>query len=211
MENKKGIIGVVFIILLIGIGYLFDNQIVQAVESMRTFNLDYFFIGITFLGNIFIIFFVLTSLFLWQENKRRWILPLWLSGLFAIVISFIMKYLIGRPRPYELGLVSVLTIVTEFIEKGFFSANSSFPSFHAMLVFAALPILIKEFKKFKFVWLIFACLVAFSRVYFGVHYMSDILAGALIGYLIGHIMIVIEEEKGYGKKFVGKMRLIKLG
>lgn len=209
MEKKRLIVGIFLTSLLIGVSYLFDNQIVQGIESTRSFRLDYFFAGITFLSNIFIVFFILTSLFLWQENKRRWIFPLWLSGLFAIVISFSMKYIIGRSRPYELGIVSVLTFAAKSIQSGFFAINSSFPSFHTMLVFSVLPILIKEFRKIKHAWLIFACLVAFSRVYFGVHYMSDILAGALIGYLIGYTMIKIEEKKEYGKLIIKKFKLKK--
>jgi len=209
MKNKRWIIGVVLMILLVGISYLFDAQIVQTIEGTRNFSLNYFFIGITFLSNILITFFILTSLFLWQENKRRWILPLWLSGLFAIIISFSMKYLIGRPRPYELGIVSVLGPAISSIQGLLSSINSSFPSFHAMLVFSVLPILIKEFKKIRYIWLIFACLVAFSRVYFGVHYMSDILTGALIGYIIGSLMITLENKKAYGKKIVKRIGIIK--
>ena len=74
-----------------------------------------------------------------------------------------------------------------------------------MFVFSALPVLSKEFKKLKYAWLVFACLVAFSRVYFGLHYLSDVLGGAIIGYLIGWGIVIIEEEKGWGKKLMKKL------
>jgi len=69
-------------------------------------------------------------------------------------------------------------------------------------VFSALPILNKKFNKLKYIWLVFACLVAFSRVYFGVHYMSDVLTGALVGYLIGLSAVWIEEKYGISKAFL---------
>jgi len=207
MKNKRLITGSLITLFLIILSFLFDVKIVQFFVGLRNLQLDSFFIGVSFLSNILIIFFILTSLFLWNENKRRWIFPLWLSGFFAIVISFIMKSLIARPRPYQEGSVQVLGIALKFIEESHSVWNFSFPSFHAMLVFASLPILIKEFKKIRYVWFVFACLVAFSRMYFGVHYMSDILAGALIGYLIGCLMIVVEEKKEYGKRLMRRIRL----
>ena len=77
-----------------------------------------------------------------------------------------------------------------------------------MLVFSALPILNKEFKIFKYIWFIFACLVAFSRAYFGIHYLSDILAGAIIGYLIGYLMVLVEEKYGFGLKLMKKFKIV---
>ena len=44
--------------------YLFDIPIIKFIGSLRTNNLDYFFISVTFASNIFIIFFFLTTLFL---------------------------------------------------------------------------------------------------------------------------------------------------
>ena len=63
-----------------------------------------------------------------------------------------------------------------------------------MLVFSAVPLLNQEFKKFRYIWFVFACLVAFSRAYFGVHYVSDVMVGAVIGYLIGLSMVMIEKS-----------------
>jgi undecaprenyl-diphosphatase len=50
-------------------------------------------------------------------------------------------------------------------------------------------------------WLGFAILVAFSRVYFGVHYLSDVIAGAFIGYLIGYLAMNLEEKYKYSNFF----------
>lgn len=198
----------IFIVLAMMV-YLYDAQIVKFISSLRNDFLDYALLSISFMGNNFIVFFFLTSLFLWQEHKRRWILPLWLSSLFTAVITYIIKILIARPRPFQKGLVSVLQIDFHFMRNNFNTWNFSFPSFQAALVFSALPLLDKEFKKFRYVWIVFACLVAFSRVYFGVHYLSDVMAGAIIGYLIGYVLVLTEEKSNYGRKLIEKLRIKK--
>ena len=110
--------------------------------------------------------------------------------------------MIMRPRPFEAGIISVF--LPAYYALGDFNAwNSSFPSFQAVLAFSAIPILSREFKKFKFVWLAFACLIAFSRVYFGLHYASDVLFGAVIGYIIGYLVVGFENRYLFGEKMAG--------
>lgn len=184
--------------------FIFDNEIMALAAFFRIFLLDWVFISVAFASNVIIIFFFLTSLFLWKEHKRRWILPLWMVSVFSIVISFLMKNIIRRARPFEAGVVSVLGIGQYFINDAF---RFSFPSFQAMLVFSAVPILDKEFPKFKYIWLGFAVLVALSRVYFGLHYLSDVVSGALIGLLLGWFFIRIEEKYEFGRKFCRKLKL----
>ena len=101
----------------------------------------------------------------------------------------------------------MLQITFHFMKDNFNTWNFSFPSFQTMLVFAALPLLNKEFKRFRYVWIVFACLVGFSRAYFGVHYLSDVFGGAIIGYLIGYSMLVIEEKYGVGSKLMRKFKI----
>jgi len=210
MKNRKKAIAFValaMILILTTSVYLFDVLIIKFIEGLRVNSLDYVFLSVTFASNVFIIFFFLTTIFLWKEHKRRWIFPLWLASLFSILVSCLLKVLIKRPRPFQKGLVSVLAIAFNFMKDNFNTWNFSFPSFQAMLVFSAVPLLNKQFKKFRYIWFIFACLVAFSRVYFGVHYLSDVMAGAVIGYLIGLIAVKIEEKHSLGKKIIRKLKI----
>ena len=205
--KKRFILALLLSIVLTIQVFLVDDSIIKIVAQSRTGYLDYVFLSVAFASNIFIIFFFLTSLFLWTENKRRWIVPLWLSGFYAVVVSYLLKISIMRLRPFQEGLVPALQVGLHFIKDNFMTWNSSFPSFQAMFVFSALPVLSKEFKRLKYVWFIFACLVAFSRVYFGLHYLSDVLAGAIIGYLIGLGIVIVEEKKEWGVRVMKVLRV----
>ena len=210
--KKRGIfiISIALSIIAAFISFLYDKEIIKFVSSIRTDSLDYLFLSVIFISNAYIIFFFLTTLFLWNNNHRRWVLPLWFTSFFAISIGYLLKIIIARPRPFQaIKGFSVLQIAFHFIKNNFNTWNFSFPSLQALIVFSALPILGKEFKKFKYIWFIFACLVVFSQVYFGVHYLSDVIAGAIIGYLIGLIMVKIEEKYNYSHILMRKLGISK--
>ena len=202
MNKRKWIVFSLFILVVVIISFYFDSEIVQGVSFLRNSTLNDFFLGLTFISSSIIIFFFLTSLFLWKEHKRKWILPLWFTLGISAVIGFILKIIIQRPRPFQLGIVSVLPVLEK---ASHLTWNFAFPSFHAMLVFCSIPILSKQFPKFKYVWIIFASLVAFSRIYFGLHFMSDIIVGGFIGYLIGIMIVKLEKENKFGEKFYKKI------
>ncbi len=205
MKKNKIIFVFFFVIILICISFYFDAEITKGVSLIRSSFLDNIFMGITFVSSEIIIFFFLTSIFLWQEHKRRWILPLWITLGVSALVGFLLKISIQRLRPFQEGIVSI----SSFLEASKFSLlNFSFPSGHSIIVFCAIPILSKEFPRLKYIWISFACLVAFSRVYFGVHFLSDVIAGGLIGYVLGMVILTAEKEHRFGekiyKRFLGK-------
>ena len=197
MKNKN--LAILFIVLgfAVILSFVFDNLIVQNISKLKNLFLDEVFLGITFISSEIIIFFSLTSLFLWQEHKRKWILPLWLTLAASAIISFLLKVAVQRLRPFQQDLVSIPEILAS---RSYEIWNFSFPSFQAMLVFCALPIISKEFPKIKWAWIIFAILVAFSRVYFGLHFLSDVIVGGILGYLIGVLVIRLENKKSFVRR-----------
>lgn len=189
-----------FVSLLISLFY--DKEIVSIITNNRLSILDGFMVWVTNPLTIVTIFFLITTLFLWEERKRGWILPLWASAALSAAIAMVMKIIISRPRPFE--------IITIPLVKGagyVFSAwNTSFPSMHAAITLSAVPILDKEFPKLKWFWIILASLIILSRVYVGMHYLSDILAGCLLGLLIGQSIIHLERKYGLFKIWIKKKR-----
>src|SRR3989344_2448133 len=162
MKTSRLIAGILILFAVI-LSFYYDLQISLFFLSLRRVFLTKFLFGLNLISNIVIIFFFLTSLFLWKEHKRRWILPLWLSMFFSAALSFILKIIVARPRPFLTN--SEITVLAIELKQSYLTWDTSFPSFHTLLVFSALPILDKEFPKFKYIWLTFASLVAIARVY----------------------------------------------
>jgi len=70
----------------------------------------------------------------------------------------------------------------------------SFPSSHAVNNFAVAFFFGNLFKKYKSLLIAVAVFVALSRVYIGIHYPSDIIAGALIGGSIGYLFSLLAQR-----------------
>ena len=67
--------------------------------------------------------------------------------------------------------------------------DASFPSGHAATSFAAATILTATVPRFWSLWFLLAIAIAFSRVYVGVHYPLDVVAGAALGAVIALLLL----------------------
>ncbi len=91
----------------------------------------------------------------------------------------------SRPRPFVENSVNLL------IEK---ANEPSFPSGHAALFFALSAVVYFYNKKAGVFFFIASFLISISRVFVGVHWPSDILAGALVGIFSGWLVIKISKK-----------------
>ncbi len=99
-------------------------------------------------------------------------------GLTALSMKLI-KVLVAEPRPFD-TLSNVHQLV---LETGY-----AFPSGHASITFAVAAVVYFYHKRLGMFLYLFAVLVALSRVYVGVHYPFDIVAGAILGITIPHVV-----------------------
>jgi len=193
MISKKNIIIYLSWIFLILISLFFDKSVTDFFSGLQHGALTTFFEIISFFGNFFIVLIFSTILFFYDKKKREWIVPLWATFFITFAVVFLLKIIIGRERPSYEVLYPLFNI-----------ASASFPSLHTAAAFSIMCLLDREFPKFVFVWTLFAILVAVSRIYLNAHYLSDVIAGALLGFVIGHAVIYLEEKYRFFRKWTTK-------
>jgi len=178
MKENKFLVGAIIFAIA---SFLLDSIASEAALSVQHPILTYFMNWFTNLNSLVIVLVIVTSLFLWEERKKKWIKVVLLSFIASAMFSMMVKLLIARPRP---GLY-----------EGFLFSQYSFPSMHAAIAFSLVPVLDKKFPKLKWFWIVFALLIAISRLYLGVHYLSDVVWGAIAGYVIGSVMVKLQDKK----------------
>ncbi len=180
---KKTIFYSIGIFVLI-IAFFLDSITIRLVQLIHNDFLMQIMSIITVLGSSLAVTVLTTSLFLINKKTRKNLLILWVTLIIGYLVASLLKILIARERP---DLFSVE-------ETGF-----SFPSGHAIAVFAPFILIKENFPRVKVYWLVLAFLVLFSRVYLGVHYLSDIIGGAFIGYILGDLILIASKKLEFYK------------
>lgn len=131
---------------------------------------------ISYLGNIGFIWIVIAIIFIFLKKYRKIGITMCIGLLLCLIIgNGILKPLIARTRPFDLKINSNIQIQ---IQK---PNDYSFPSGHTLAAFTSAVIILLYNKKLGIIPLILAILMAFSRLYFYVHYPTDILGGIFLG------------------------------
>ena len=98
-----------------------------------------------------------------------------LSLLFSGLVGEVIKFIVRRPRPFL--QIEDLTVL------GSLPHSFSFPSGHTVCAFAVAFIIWRMCRGWqRWLVMILAALMAFSRLYLGVHYPSDVLAGVVVAF-----------------------------
>jgi len=172
MKKKMWVIG----ILALFVSLIFDRAIVKYFENNRILELNELIGTLSTFTNGFFSFLIVGAIIFFY--KRKLILR-FLTGFLATgIVAYLLKVAIRRLRPFEaLDVVNLIDVTSKF----------SFPSGHAIFAFFCLGFIWKDFKKFRWIWLIAAILIAFFRLYAGVHYLSDLIASLIFGVFIGNL------------------------
>lgn len=146
-------------------------------ENIRAAALTPLVTFITHLGDKGIFWIVLTLIMMCWRRTRKVGFACAISMLIGLIVTnLIIKNWVARIRPYE--LIEGLNLI---IEK---QKDFSFPSGHSTNSFACAWVIFRMMRKrWGVPTLILAILIALSRLYVGVHYPTDVLAGVVIGIL----------------------------
>lgn len=146
-------------------------------ENLRSELLTPLISFITTSGNGGLIWIAITCFLLAFKKTRKTGIMCALALIFSLIFTnLLIKPLVARVRPYD-----VIDTLTVLIEK---PHDFSFPSGHSSAAFATAWVMLRRLpKKFGVPALVYATLMAFSRLYLGVHYPSDVLAGIVLGIL----------------------------
>lgn len=166
------------------------------LSIIRAEPLTYFFKAITVLGNQGFLYFFLPILY-WCWKKRAGLF-LMILVILACYFNYIIKGLFGWERPpSDLWLINV--------------DGYSFPSTHAVSAVVIWGYLAYEIKRlwFTITAIVLILLIAFSRVYLGVHYPQDVLVGLAVGTFFLHLYRLM--IKWFGPRLATVNDLIKSG
>ncbi len=148
-------------------------------DVVRTPALTWLLTRITALGDAGWFWIFLTILFLFGKKYRVTGQVMALALLTdVLVVNLALKNIVCRVRPYD-----VIEGLAPVIER---QIDWSFPSGHAACSLAAVTAIFLTVKSgWRYLLLALALTICFSRLYVGVHYPSDVLAGMAIGVLCG--------------------------
>ncbi len=106
-----------------------------------------------------------------------------MSIITAAFLVAVLKKIVARPRPDYMLSVSAVPF-----------SRYSFPSGHATMAFLMAILLSKYYPRYTYVFYSIAVLVGLSRIYLGVHYLSDVVGGAVLGLAIGWLFLRREKK-----------------
>lgn len=170
----------------------FDNYVYNLIIKLKCEPVTIFFKFITFLCSTWFILISTILIMIFSKNKKNAFL-IALNVLLCYILNQTFKFIFVRERPIDINLV---------IENGY-----SFPSGHSMisLAYYGFFLYIIDHKKMKnrykllysSLLTILVLLIGISRIYLGVHFASDVLAGYALSmaYLIVYIKLFYRKMK----------------
>ena len=159
---------------------MIDTMVLEFIRQIQNPFFDFIMPIFTILGDKGFIWIILGVSLLFFRKSRIYGVAVLLSLLLTVILGeVIIKPLVHRARPF-------ITHGFEILING--PTSYSFPSGHTASSFAVFGIFLFAIKKYRLTCFVLAFLIAFSRIYLGVHYFSDVVAGVVLGLLDAYII-----------------------
>jgi undecaprenyl-diphosphatase len=153
-----------------------EKHLEHWIVGLRTPWLDWFFVGLSWIGSYGFIWLAMALVLALTRRRPAIFLTVLVAYLGADLLADVGKAIVPRHRPFETQL-------------GPKSSTHSFPSGHAATSFACATVLSYYAPRYRVLFFALASLIALSRIYNGMHYPSDVLAGALLGVVIALLLL----------------------
>lgn len=173
-----------------------DLSVASSLAAARTETLISFFSIITNLGEVWFCIFAasLICLFLYASRQQKFVPELFVISLGSALCVWALKLFFALPRPTD--PVALMTIDSFSFPSGHAAAAATLYGF---LLWMMLGTGKTDRMRTLCAGIFFAIivLVGFSRMYLGVHYLSDVIAG----YVVGFVWVMIGVSLARSKKF----------
>jgi undecaprenyl-diphosphatase len=138
--------------------------------------LDWFFVMLSWIGRLGLVWVAIALVLAVVWRRPSVFLLVVIADAVADVLAEAGKAIFDRHRPFETQL-------------GPPSSTHSFPSGHSATAFACATVLASLAPRARVPFFVLAALIAISRVYNGLHYPTDVLAGSALGVLVGLVVL----------------------
>lgn len=179
-----------------------EIEIIKFFQNMASSLLDSFFWVVTKLGEETVFLIILTCIYLCYD--KFFAVKYMFYYLISVGVNTVVKAVVERPRPYN---------VSNEVKNRLPASNYSFPSGHSQGYFVQASTGMNEINskcnktKFKILLLLgfifVGLLVMISRMYWGQHYLSDVIMGMIFGIAIPFVLEYIFSlfPKSFKRKF----------
>jgi undecaprenyl-diphosphatase len=158
-----------------------DRHLEHWIVGLRVGWLDWFFIGLSRIGTLGLVWVAIALVLAVIWRRPSVFLTVVVADAIADLLAELGKTSFDRHRPFETQL-------------GPRTSTHSFPSGHSATAFACATVLASLAPRCRVPFFALAALIALSRIYNGVHYPTDVLAGSALGVLVGLAVLRVSKR-----------------
>jgi membrane-associated phospholipid phosphatase len=171
------------ILIIIGISTFFiDVFLKELINDIKNPIYDYLFGWSNYSIFLIIICFLFSALYLWNNNKKEWIIPYFFTFIITFTLILIINLIVAKERPID--NLNMLFQITKY----------SFPCIFTTICFSFVGVFENISKKIFYFWLFFGIIIIISKLFLMQNYLSDLFIAGLIGYAIGFGIFIIKEK-----------------